>query len=543
MTRKPSAIHILSHLSPKDWEPSFVNEVKELLEPIDKVCDELGSIKYCETEPATKFRIEPRKRNKVDKWASIVRPLDSTSIPAVSCNIGEIPWLSVREIAILVLNKIISPKEVLQSFVDAIDRNNSRLNAYIAVNDKHVENMLDNSNSFKQYTTGRLAGVPLAVKDLIDTRSMKTTYGSSIYKNHRPKRDAISWRRLAAEGAVLLGKSNTQEFAAGVTGDNDFFGPVKNPWNTNAISGGSSSGSAAAVASAMAAAALGTDTGGSIRLPAGMCGVVGIKPTFGSVPTGGVQTLSWSLDHVGPITRSVADAAVILEILSNDYGYEAASIRGQHSKLDKVKIGIPPLWMDGIDSRVLEKFEGAIALLTERGASLTLLPDLLSPYVLTILNRVIAYAEASQVHERLLRANAEFGKEIKARMVAGQYIPIGEYLAAQQVRETWCKQLDGVWRDVDVLVTPTLPCQTPTAGQKVIEFGHGEESIGSALVRFTAPFNLSGSPALSLPCAFIDGLPMGLQLVGPAHSEALLCFVASAIENELELDLRPPQYS
>jgi aspartyl-tRNA(Asn)/glutamyl-tRNA(Gln) amidotransferase subunit A len=449
------------------------------------------------------------------------------SVPAA----GELHRLSACDIAALVRNGQLSAVEVAREFAGRIETLDGELNAFITVT---VDAALSRARS---HPTGRLAGVPLGLKDLVDTAGIPTTCGSAVHRDRVPRRDATCWRRLHDEGAVLLGKLNTHEFAAGVTSTNDHFGTVLNPRHRGHIAGGSSGGSAAAVCAGLTAAAIGTDTGGSVRIPASCCGVVGLKPTFGIVPTAGVQPLAWSLDHVGPLARTVRDAGLLLDILAGT-ACEPAARAGAAAGLAGLRVGVPSGWLADADGDVRTAFSAAVETLARRGAHPVELSDMPSLDQATAVNRIVAYAEASAAHDRILRhAAANYGPAVRPRQEAGRFVLATQYLVAQQLRGGLCRALAARWRQVDVLALPTLPCRVPGRGGVTVSMAGRREPVGSALIRFTGPFNLAGAPAISVPAGpDRDGLPTGLQIVGPPHADALVCFVAAAFEAERPAD-------
>jgi aspartyl-tRNA(Asn)/glutamyl-tRNA(Gln) amidotransferase subunit A len=438
---------------------------------------------------------------------------------------GELPRLSACDIAALVRSGQISATEVVRDFAGRVDTLDPRLNAFITVT---TDTALSQA---RERPTGRLAGVPLGLKDLIDTAGIRTTCGSAVYRDRIPGRDATCWLRLRGEGALLLGKLNTHEFAAGATSENDYFGAVANPWDPSRVAGGSSGGSAAAVSAGLTAAAIGTDTGGSIRIPASCCGVVGLKPTYGVVPTAGVQALAWSLDHVGPLASSVRDAGLLLDVLAGT-SCEPAARAGAGGRLAGLRVGVPTGWVADAESGVRAAFSAAVDTLERCGAHPVELPDLPRLDRAAAANRVVAYAEASAVHERLLRREASgYGSRVRPRQEAGRFVLATQYLAAQRLRGTLCRALARRWRQVDVLACPTLPCGVPELGATTVAVGGEPEPVGAALVRFTGQFNLTGLPAVTVMSGLDDhGLPTGLQIAGPPHTEPLVCFVAAAFE-------------
>lgn len=450
----------------------------------------------------------------------------------------ELPYLPACDLAALVRDGQLSAVEVVVEFARRIEVLDPRLNTFITVT---TDVALSQAAA---RPTGRLAGVPIGLKDLIDTAGIRTTCGSAIHDDRVPGGDAACWQRLRSEGALLMGKLNTHEFAAGVTSENDHFGSVRNPWDHTRVAGGSSGGSAAAVCAGLTTVSIGTDTGGSVRIPASCCGVVGLKPTYGVVPTDGVQPLAWSLDHVGPLTRTVRDSALLLDVLAGT-SCEPAARAGAEARLAGLRVGVPTGWLDGIDDDVRTSFTAAVATLKNCGARVVELPESPSLDQATAINRITAYAEGSSAHERLLRRDAtRYGSRIRPRKEAGRFVLAGQYLAAQQLRGLLCRAIATQWQHADVLLSPTLPCRVPELGMGVVQAAGRPEVVGTALIRLTGPFNLTGLPAITVPSGFDDqGLPIGLQIAGPPHADALVCFVAAAFETARAATMKPPVQS
>jgi aspartyl-tRNA(Asn)/glutamyl-tRNA(Gln) amidotransferase subunit A len=417
-------------------------------------------------------------------------------------------------------------------------------------------------------TDSPLGGVPLAVKDLFCTKGIPSQSGSRILEGYRPPYTATVVEKLAAAGAPLLGKTNQDEFAMGSSNENSAYGPVLNPWDRTRVPGGSSGGSAAAVAAGLAPWAIGTDTGGSIRQPAALCGIVGLKPTYGSCSRYGMIAFASSLDQAGPLTRDVSDAALLLSHMvghdprdSTSLEFPGAISMPSAQDLDGIRLGVPEELTGsagGVDAGVRASFEAALTLAEKLGASvrpcrLPHAPHALSAYYL------IAPAEASANLARFdgvrygLRANgsgdldhmysatraAGFGPEVKRRIMLGTYaLSSGYYDAyygtAQKVRTRIAQDFDAVFADFDFVLTPTSPWPAFELGSKTAD------PLAMYLNDFcTVPMSLAGIPAISIPSGLSDGLPVGLQLAGPAFSESRLLDAAYALEQAIGFDLAP----
>jgi aspartyl-tRNA(Asn)/glutamyl-tRNA(Gln) amidotransferase subunit A len=428
-----------------------------------------------------------------------------------------------------------SPVELTSRILARIDAENPQRRAYITVDHEGALRAARAAEAELRagVDRGPLHGIPVAVKDIVETAGLRTTGGSRLRAEHVPARDAFVVHRLRQAGAVIVGKANTHEFAAGGTGENPHYGSARNPWDPERVAGGSSSGSAVAVAAGLALGAVGTDTGGSIRIPAACCGVVGLKPTYGRVSRAGVFPLAWSLDHVGPMAGSVGDAAALLGVMAGADPEDPASAPwpvpdfgarlGETASLRGLRLGIPRGWTAaGVQPGVRAAFEGALRALQSLGAELREV-DLPEPDALAPVNRAIAFAEGTAYHWADLQQHPElYGADVRARKEAGRLVTGVQYLQAQRLRAQLCRQVGAILREVDALATPTLPVVAPRFGEAT--------GYGADLIRFTAFVNLLGLPAVSVPCGLADGLPAGLQLVGRAFREADLLRVAGAYE-------------
>ncbi len=379
-----------------------------------------------------------------------------------------------------------------------------------------------------------LLGMPLGLKDLVDMAGVPTTAGSKFFKDNLPGADAPVVQKLKYSGGVLLGKTNLHEIALGVTGINPHYGVVKNPWDTSRISGGSSSGSAVAVSLGMCLAAIGTDTGGSIRIPSSLCGVVGLKPTYGRVSLKGVIPLSWNLDHVGPITRTVEDAAIMLSVIAGYEPQDPTSIDiSVDNYLDDLEAGVK-YWrvavargdyIEASDPEVLEGFNTAAQVFKELGAEIQEV-DLSWLEDLALANSLMAQADGAAFHrERLLRHPDWFGADVLQRLQTGASFTSTDYALARRSQAEGRRRFELFFEGFDLLLLPTTPIAAP-----LIE-STGAIQAARLLTRFTSPFNLTGSPALSIPCGFTKaGLPVGLQIISKHWSEARILQAGYAFE-------------
>jgi len=396
-----------------------------------------------------------------------------------------------------------------------------------------------------------LHGIPIAVKDVFCTQGIRTTCGSKLFANYIPERDAAVVERLQAAGAVMVGKTNMHELAYGVTSTNPHFGTVRNPWDTDRIAGGSSGGSGVAVAAGLVQMAMGSDTGGSIRIPASFCGTVGLKPSFGRVSRYGVLPLDFSLDHMGPLTQCVRDAALTLNVLAGFDSRDDTSSRrsvepylpSEPISIQGLRIGLPEnFYFERISPSVGDAVRRAARLAAEAGAVVVSLrvPDIAQ---LNTVGRVILLSEASATMERYLHRREDFGPDVLALFDQGRLLPATDYINAQRARRLLQQEFQTVWKQVDCLCSPTTPTTAPKIGQSTIDL-EGEEDVRIASTRLARGVNVLGLPALSLPCGFDEvGLPIGLQIIGPSFQEALILRVGAALEDALNLTQRHPALS
>ena len=395
-----------------------------------------------------------------------------------------------------------------------------------------------------------LAGVPLAIKDLFDVEGVPTTCGSKVFGDRPAATNATVIQKLVAAGAVVLGKANVHECAFGFTGENPTFGNCKNPWNADRVPGGSSSGSAVAVTLGICPLALGSDTGGSIRLPAALCGLLGLKPTYGRVSRQGVAPLAWSMDHVGPLTRTASEAALVLEVIAGeDPADETASGRPVprytaeiDKPLDGVRIGLPrPMFFDSLQTDVAEAIDAAAAQLAAQGAELV---ETALPHLDEVLgaHRAIIFSEAAAYHQPFLAEKADrYGEDVRIQLQAGCCLTAVDYLRGQRVRRIVRDAWAEVFASVDCLLTPTSLATAVQFGTRSLDLPGGEIPLLHAYLGLTLPFNLTGHPAASVPCGFSkEGLPIGMQIVAKPFDEATLLRVAHQYQKHTDWHRRLP---
>jgi len=450
--------------------------------------------------------------------------------------------LTIARVAPLIRKKQISPVELTEFFLERIHRLQPKLNAFITITAGLARKQARRAEReiLRGKYRGPLHGIPISLKDLFYTARIRTTAGSKILRNFVPEENAVVVDRLYEAGAVLLGKTNLHEFAYGVTSNNPHYGPVHNPWDLKRVSGGSSGGSAAAVSAALGIASLGTDTGGSIRIPSAACGVVGLKPTRGLVSLHGVIPLAFSLDHVGPICRCVEDAALMLEVIASPAGRNSTTwpqmgrlfSRPLRQGIRGIRVGIPKQYFfDRLDKNVRGYVLTGCAILYQQGAELREV-EFRGMKEAASLVGVITVGEALSYHWKWLRSRAgDYGADVRKRMEANRGQRTVDYLQAQEKRRMYTQAFVKVFESVDVVAAPTLPVLPPLIGQREIDWGRTKEDVRAALLRMTRPGNLTGLPAISLPCGYTaDNLPVGLQLLGRHYDEATLLRAAYAFE-------------
>ena len=466
----------------------------------------------------------------------------------------DLVWAPMTELARMIATKAVSPVEVVRAHLDRIAALDGSLRAYITVcGDAALETAkAAEGRLMAGGALGPLHGVPYALKDLYDTAGVRTTGGSRIFADRVPTSDATVVRRLAEAGAILLGKLNMVEFAYGPEGLNPHYGHARNPWDAAAhrMAGGSSSGSGVAVATGLAPGALGSDTGGSIRIPASLCGITGLKPTYGRVSRAGVLPLAWSMDHVGPMTRTVADSALMLGVLA---GYDPADastsvlpvpdyLAALTGKIHGLRVGVlGPYFLTGATPAVRAAVEAAAQTLAAAGAIVDEV-KLERVSLAAAGSLAVVAAEALAYHAELLRTRAaEYDPEVARRLRLSAFVGGVHYVRAQQVRALVREEVDAALAHRDVLLAPATPIVAPTLDERQVALGDGPSDVRAALLRFTRPFNFSGHPACAVPCGFTEGgLPIGMQLVGRPFDEATVLRAADAFQRLTDFHTRRP---
>jgi aspartyl-tRNA(Asn)/glutamyl-tRNA(Gln) amidotransferase subunit A len=460
--------------------------------------------------------------------------------------------LTLAEAARRMERKELSPVELTQAALERISTLNARLNAFITVlgDQAIIAAKVAEREMMSGQRRGPLHGIPIALKDLCATRGVRATAGSKILQEYIPTEDATVALRLAQAGTILLGKLHMNEFAYGPDGDNAHYGRVRNPWNLECITGGSSSGSGAAVAASLCLGALGTDTGGSIRIPSALCGIVGIKPTYGRVSRHGITPLCWSLDHAGPMARTVEDVAILLQAMA---GYDvkdpssaqrsvpdyAAALSGNMRGL---RLGLPrEYFFEMIDPEVEHAVRQAIEVMKGLGASVHEVSWPSLRYA-TLAALIIVLVEASAFHEPWIRTRPQdYHPDVALRLKWGLLLPASAYPKAQRLRALMCREAAQLWPQVDALVTPATMMAAPRPDEAHIRLGNRQMSTREAILRLMRPFNLTGLPAISVPCGFTSsGLPIGLQIAGKPFDEATVLRVAHAYEQSTDWHRRQP---
>lgn len=445
-----------------------------------------------------------------------------------------------------------SPAEITEAFLDRIGRENERTNAYITVTADGARAAAKSATEAiaRRGRKGPLDGLPIGHKDLYATAGVLTTGGSKVLADNVPDADSTVVARLNGAGMITLGKLNTHEFAYGPTGEGSAAGATRNPWNLDRITGGSSSGSGAAVAGGLAPVATGSDTGGSIRMPAACCGLTGLKPTYGRVPRTGILPLCWTMDHSGPLARSAHDAALILQATAGADGKDAAApdrpvpdyLASIGDGVKGMRIGIARRYFfDQAQAQVTDRVEAALKELEKSGAVLV---DVDIRHIEHAAAAALAMyvAEATAYHDDTLDDRAHlYTDTVRVFLELGDQLLAKDYLHAQRYRTLLGQSMAAVLSDVDLIATPGIAITATPLGQEVVDINGAEEVLFGAILRNTEPFDLTGLPAMVMPCGFgDDGMPVSLSLAGRAFDEATVLRAGHAYQQATDWHRRRP---
>jgi aspartyl-tRNA(Asn)/glutamyl-tRNA(Gln) amidotransferase subunit A len=471
-------------------------------------------------------------------------------------NDTDLAFASIEEIGKLFRKRKLSPVELTKLMLARIEQLNPKLNAYITVTAELALAQAKKAESELFAPRGRrgnrnrgpLHGIPISLKDNIYTKGIRTTAGSKILKDFTPHEDAVVAAQLKQAGAIILGKSNMHEFAYGVTSNNPHYGPVRNPWDLGRIPGGSSGGAAAAVAAGLCYGSIGTDTGGSIRIPASLCGIVGLKPTWGRISCEGTVPLSPLLDCTGPLARTVRDLALLTGAVYFRVGREPNLARPGSLQSDPRKfcLGIPrQLFFDALSPEVRRAFDSALRDLCKAGMKTA---DISVPLLdeTEDAGNHIAWVEATLFHSQqgyFPGRAAEYGEDVRSRIEMGTKVSALDYLQALEIQKQFVLQLHLALAesDADAIVFPSTAIEAPLLNQETIRIGKHEYAARALLLRNNRPANLAGVPSVSVPCGFTrSGLPIGLQIMAGVASESGLLRIAKIFEGTQPQYRRPP---
>ena len=464
----------------------------------------------------------------------------------------ELHYMSAWELSGLIRSREVSPVEVVEACLARIEKTEPTLNSFITLTPERARSAAQRAEDeiARGNYRGPLHGIPVGLKDLFNTAGVKTTSGTRIYDNFVPQEDCTVATRFGQAGAILLGKLNMHPLAFGPTGENDDYGHMHNPWNPERITGGSSGGSGSAAAAGQCTITMGSDTGGSVRIPAALCGIVGLKPTYGRVSRAGLTPLSWCLDHPGPMVRNVEDAALTMNVIAGhdprDHATSGSPVPDYTSALTGdirgLRIGVVKEYFETeIDPAVATLTQQAITVLGELGAEIVEVSLPLYEYAQPISNAILS-AEATAANRDILLSDGDkLYPQVRERLEEGLFISAAEYLRAQQARQVFCQQVAGLLNDVDLLAGPVEPVTAPKILERRIEIGGEALPAVPMLTKYTRVYNITGSPAISVPCGFgPDGLPVGLHLAGRNFDESTVLRAAYAYQQATDWHTRRP---
>ncbi len=465
---------------------------------------------------------------------------------------GELHYMSAWELSGLIRNREVSPVEVVEACLARIEETEPTLNSFITLMPEQAGSAARRAEEEigRGNYRGPLHGIPVGLKDLFNTAGVKTTSGTRIYDNFVPDEDCTVATKFGQAGAILLGKLNMHPLAFGPTGENGDYGHMHNPWNPERVTGGSSGGSGSAAAAGQCTITMGTDTGGSVRIPAALCGIVGLKPTYGRVSRAGLTPLSWCLDHPGPMVRTVEDAALTMNVIAGhdprDHATSDLPVPDYTSALTGdirgLRIGVVREYFETeIDPAVAALTQQAISVLGELGAEIVEVSLPLYEYAQPISNAILS-AEATAAHRDILLSDGDkLYPQVRERLEEGMFISATEYLRAQQARQVFCQQVAGLLENVDLLAGPVEPVTAPRILERRIEIGGEALPAVPMLTKYTRVYNITGSPAISVPCGFgTDDLPVGLHLAGRNFDESTVLRAAYAYQQATDWHTRRP---
>jgi aspartyl-tRNA(Asn)/glutamyl-tRNA(Gln) amidotransferase subunit A len=464
-------------------------------------------------------------------------------------------YLSATELSRLIRKKEVSPVDLVEASLARIEALEPALNSFITLlPEKAMEEAKEAEREIQagQYR-GPLHGIPVGLKDLFYVKGVRNTSGSKIFDRFIPDYDSTLALRLREAGTILLGKLNLHQFAYGPTGENPDYGNMHNPWNLERITGGSSGGSASATASGQCTFAMGTDTGGSIRIPSALCGLVGLKPTYGRLSRYGITVLSWSLDHAGPMARTVEDCALVMNAVAGYDPRDPSSTdrvmpdftQSLAEKIKGLRVGVPrEFFEDPIDSEVESFVRNAIGRLGKLGATIHEISWSMY-HESKAISSTVQMAEATAYHSQLMKQHrAELDPKVRLRLEAGSFISAVDYVQAQRARRLFYQQSCDLFKKVDLLAGPTVPMTACNIGTDEVQIGNTRMGVIAALTQHTRPYNLNGFPAITVPCGFSkNGLPVGFQLAGRPFDEETVLRAAFAYEQATEWHQRRPPIS
>ncbi len=444
----------------------------------------------------------------------------------------------------------LSPGEAVSAYLDRIGRLDETLNGYITVTADEARAEATAREGQPVAERGPLWGVPVGIKDVIDVAAVPTTAGSKVYERRNvPSRDSVVVERLRHAGAIILGKVNTHEFAFGAMTTSPWPGPAHNPWDTERICGGSSGGSGCVAGADLAAGTLGTDTAGSIRIPAAVCGVTGIRPSTGRVSNRGVVPVSQTFDTVGPIARSAEDCALLLQVIAGHDPGDPTTVRDPvpdylaalEQGLSGLRVGV---LAERFEAGVREDIAAATRLaVAELGAAGATLEEIREPRLTdaNVIQQLIMLPEAAAMHRRLMRTHlADYGPDVRARLLTGMLLPSTAYVTGQRARRWLYESVCHLFDRYDVLVAPAFPILPPRIGEQTVELNGEQVPYRLTFLAYQSPWSCLGVPALSAPAGFVQGLPVSLAVVGPRLGEATVLRVAHALQQRTDWHLRRP---